>query len=219
MQSEPQAPVSEEDAATSTLAYYDSRSVPDERIRRIFCCMQSDLDSVRATDLYKTERASLEQQQTDQATATDDCWDTLERTALGNLVETMDTISDERVLLGIAVQANKAGRRRGGLSPKQQNAGMSDIPVQTAQGTTKVVRLRARFLERLTSADGSEQMMDRQVEIQTETASGDLDEVIDPRTMKALLRDKIGVDTENMHVRRHQGPDAIGGAYIDFDGL
>lgn len=204
------------DPAVATLAYYDSREVPDSQIRRIFSCMQSNLDEVRLTEPYLNELAVLVEKQVAQSADIDDSWDALEQASLGGLMESMDSISDDRMLLGIAVQANKAGRRRGGNSA--QHKGTNEIPVQAAAGVTKVVRLRASFLERLRSEDGSNQMLERQATIEA-TVQGDLDEVIDPRTMKKLLKDELGVDTEAMHVRNHQGPDANPGPYIDFDKL
>jgi hypothetical protein len=199
---------------SALLAYYDARGVDDTQLCRIFSCAPGDLANARATEEYRNALAEHTTERVTRATETDDKWDTLEHSALGTLQESMMAINDPRMLLGIAVQANKAGRRRGGLTPKQSNA-PAEIQVPTEAGQSKIVRLRARFVEALEDPNGARRIIDRQIEIQTGNAQ-DLKEDLTPQEVKGILRNSIGVDPDQLSVRTHRGPDQDLGTMLDF---
>ena len=143
-----------------------------------------------------------------QAAETDDLWDTVEHQALGNLQETLDTTTDPRMLLSVASYANRAGRRRSGhAAPVGKATSRTEIDVNAQTQGTKVVRLRARFIEQLSDPNGARRIQERQIEIEA-ADTGDLMEELSPGVAKRLLREGIGVDTENLVLRKHSGPDA-----------
>lgn len=196
------------------LAYYDSRGVTDDKIQRIFSCSAEDLAATRETAAYKEAAGSETYEQTSQATEIDDSWNLLEQTALASLRDVVTLTADPRVLLGIAREANKAGRRNGGTTPST-NAADIHVP-QNGAGETRVVRLRARFVDVLQEPDGTRRIMERQLEIR-ESSQGDMNEQLSPQQVKGILKNNIGVDTNQMHVKRHQGPDMVDGSFVDFD--
>ena len=200
------------DDATALLAYYDPRKVEDDQLWTIFMCTPADLAGVRESADYKQALSAETNGRTEQATSTDDLWDQIELKALGTLSETLEVSNDPRLLLGVAVQANKAARRRGGLQATQHN---SHINVPTQAGKETIVRLRTRFVEALQDPDGARRLIDRQVEITT-TSQSDLREDLTPGEVKTILRDHIGVNPDDIAIRKHQGPDAMAGALLDF---
>jgi len=203
-----------DDDPDALLAYYDARGVDDVQLCRIFSCAPGDLANARMSDAYKAAMSETTIERVTRATDTDDRWDQLEHTALGTLQESMLAINDPRMLLGIAVQANKAGRRRGGMAP-QQTGKPAEITVPQEGGQSTVVRLRARFVEALQDPNGARRILDRQFEI-TSSSAGDLKEDLTPQEVKGILRDAIGVDPDQLSVRVSQGPDSAIGTLLDF---
>lgn len=204
--------LSDEQKAMQQLAYYDARGVREEELRRIFNCTSSQLQSVRGDDFYKEVLAAEATSLTEQETSIDDAWNNLEASALGGLQDIVSSTNDPRALLSMAVNANKAGRRR--LGGKSAGAGAT-INVDELTANTKVVRLRSRFLERLRQDGSVDRMIEREAEIR-DTSSGDMREDMNPREVRDLLQSSLGVDTDNLRVRRHQGPDQLPGLEIDF---
>jgi len=144
----------------------------------------------------------------------------LERKALGDLKDAMDHIADPKMLLGAAVQANKAQRRANSFGA-QKSAQQSSAVINADQlaGPTKVVRLRTKFAEMLSHPDGTERLVEREAEITAEQG-GKIDEQIDPAEVKRLLNGALGIDTQNMRVARTMGPDeAFEGTFVDFDSI
>lgn len=212
--------LTEEQRAMRLLAYYDARSVAESDLRKVFNCTSAALEEVRKEDFYLAALAAEKQAALDVATTLDDQWDNLETRALGELSDLVAATADPRMLLGMAVQANKAARRAGATQPRHASAarhGNTTIDVDALTDSTRVVRLRTRFLERL-SQDGSvERMLEREAELRTSTAS--MQEDLSPSEVKALLRASLGVDTDNLRVKRHGGADALPGVEIDFGQL
>jgi len=189
-----------------TLAYYDARGVPDAKLVQIFRCSVEHLSEARQTEVYHEFLSAEIAQITNREAELDDCWDSLERQAVGALVDAVDTISDPRTLLGIAVKANVATRRAGNLAKAQQRHGPAVIDVNAQTGGTRVVRMRTRFLEALQDANGSRRLVERETEI-VANDTGSLNEVISPQQMKGIMQRSLGVDTSDMVVRHRHGPD------------
>lgn len=201
---------------TEMLAYYDTRGIDEAQLLKIFGCSAEDLTNERNSDAYKEYLGREANELTEQATALDDAWNSVEQIALGSLIDAVEHTADPRMLLSAAVQANKAGRRGSSVNP---NNGNTDIVVpQNGSGETRVVRLRAKFVDVLQEPDGTKKLMERQVEVTT-SGKGDLNEQLSPQRVKGILKNDIGVDTEQMHVKHHQGPDVIDGSYVDFDNI
>lgn len=196
-----------EQTALRSLAYYDARNVPDDKVRIIFQCTQSELEGARSQDFYKDCLQIETEVQQQKAAEVDDLWDDVEKQALGDLKDSLMVSSDPRLALAAAQAANKAGRRRtGGAAIGQERATIDANGPQL--GTTRVIRLRTSFMERLTSDTGQEQLVERQMEVEASTREN-INEEIDPRTMKDLLRNKIGVDPTDLAKKSHFGPDAM----------
>lgn len=196
------------------LAYYDARNVSDAQLCRIFRCEAAELANVRASTEYKDAVSVHVTEQVNQAASIDDLWNGLEAQSLGGLIDAMPSIADPKMLLGMAVQANKAGRRRGGLAPNSGNAaGRSIIDADGPVAGARVVRLRTTFLEVLQDPDGARRITERQanLEIMQET---DLREDLTPGQVKRILREDVGVDPDQISVRQTFGPDAA--LLLDF---
>lgn len=196
------------------LAYYDARNVPDAQLCRIFRCEAAELANVRASAEYKDAVSVHVTEQVNQAASIDDLWNGLEAQSLGGLIDAMPSIADPKMLLGMAVQANKAGRRRGGLAPNNGNAaGRSIIDADGPIAGARVIRLRTTFLEVLQDPDGARRITERQanLEIMQET---DLREDLTPGQVKRILREDVGVDPDQISVRQTFGPDAA--LLLDF---
>ena len=197
----PQRP--DDDDVAGLLAYYDARKVPEAKLCQIFRCTAADLANARASDDYKDAVAGQTSAITDQAVEIDDRWNHLEHNSLGTLIEAMPAISDPRMLLGMAVQANKAARRNGGTVPNSRDA---VINVDAQQAGTSVVRLRTRFLEVLQDPDGAKRITERQIQVDT-LQGGDLREDLSPQQVKRILRENIGVNPDEVALRKTFGPD------------
>ena len=208
--------LTDEQKAMQQLAYYDARGVDENQLRRIFRCTSADLEEVRKDQFYLDVLSAETVANADRAADIDDRWDTLEQQALVNLTEMMPSMMDPRTLLSAAVRANQAGRRRAGQ--KAPGSGSATINVDALTSDTKVVRIRSRFLQRLTSEGGMEQIVEREATIQAD-GGGDMTEAMTPREVKALLENSLGVDTDNLRAKRHQGPDEIPGIEIDFGSI
>lgn len=198
------------------LAYYDARAVSDERLCKIFMCQPSDLMEARGSEAYKAALAGQIAGQVSQATELDDTWNTVEQNSLQSLQECLPAMNDPRMLLAIAVQANKAGRRNGKLTPQASTP--PEIHVPAEGGQSKVVRLRARFVEALSDPHGAQRILDRQIEIQMGD-TGDLKEDLTPGEVKTILRNSIGVDPDQLAIRTHMGPDQMLGTLLDFSNI
>lgn len=190
------------------LAYYDAREVSPRKLRAIFRCTDAELAEAREAEGYLVALQNETAQIAGQAAETDDLWDSVEHEALGSLQESLAVTSDPRTLLSVATHANRAGRRRsGGVGGGKPQPGRAEIDVNAQTQGTKVVRLRARFIEQLSDPNGARRIRDRQVEIEA-ADNGDLMEDLSPGVAKRLLREGIGVDTEDLVLRKHAGPDA-----------
>lgn len=196
------------DDPVALLAYYDARNVLDAQLCRIFRCEAAELANVRGSEEYKDAVSEQTTARVDQAAATDDAWDALEHQALGNLQESMVAINDPKMLLGIAVQANKAGRRKGGTSPQQgaQAAGRATIDADGPQAGGQVVRLRTKFVEVLQDPHGAQRITERQASLEVENGN-DLREDLTPGQVKKILRENIGVNPDEISLRQSFGPD------------
>lgn len=210
--------LTDEQKALQELAYYDARCVAEGELRRLFSCSDADLAEARGQEFYKSCLAAETKAQHDVATGLDDSWNSLEQSALSSLHEAMPAIADPRMLLGMAVQANKAGRRTGaaGNAAAQRAAGgrAPVIDVQQLTQGSAVVRLRTRFLERLQKDGEVERMVEREAEVRIN--SSDMHESMNPKEVKSLLRNHLGVNPDNLSVRRHQGADQMPGLELDF---
>lgn len=204
----------DEQKAIEQLAGYDARGVQERELRRIFNCTSVQLSSVRESDYYKETLAVITDQLTAQETSIDDAWNNLEASALTGLQDVMETTADPRVLLSAAVSANKATRRRGAM----RNAQGSVIDVDKLVDSTKVVRLRSRFLEQLSQEGNIERMIEREVEIRASSRES-LREDMSPKEVRDLLESSLGVDTANLRIKRHQGADQLPGIELDFSKL
>jgi hypothetical protein len=186
------------------LAWYDVKGVEDAQLARIFKCSVGDLAEVRGGDEYKDHLQEETQLAISQAMDTDDQWNLLENRALGTLTDSVDSIVDPRLLLGIAVQANKASRRGGQINPQDQKS--KAIAVDTLTGHTGVVRLRTRFMERLASDAGVTRIIERQVEI-TQSSLLAHNDSMGPSEVRNLLNTHLGIDTSNLEASKRFGPD------------
>lgn len=213
-------PLTPEQQAAQLLAYYDARGVSGPKLRKIFRCSDEALANARLSEDYQEFAAAEEARLADEAKEVDDLWDSLERKALGDLKDAMDHIADPKMLLGAAVQANKAQRRANSFgAQKSAQQGSAVINADQLAGPTKVVRLRTKFAEMLSSPDGTKRLVEREAEITAEQG-GKVDEAIDPAEVKKLLNGALGIDTQNMRVARTMGPDeAFEGTFVDFDSI
>ena len=210
--------LSPEDQVYYLLAYYTARDVPDTRLMSIFRCSAENMAEARADErylhFYAEELAAI----ANTAATLDDTWDKVERTALGQLDESLAHrgVTDPRVLLGIAVKANTAQRRAGQLARTNAKHGPAIIDVNAQTSGTRVVRLRAGFVQRVSKDGGTERILTREAEIVTND-TGNLVEVVTPAAMKSIMRRHLGVDTTDMKVIVHGGAD--GEVSLDFGNI
>lgn len=207
-----------EQSAAQLLAYYDARGVKDDQLCKIFRCTAADLLEARTGEDYEAYLGAEVQSLEANSTAADDSWDALEVQALANMREQMHTISDPRMLLGIAVKANQAGRRRfNHAAPGTKAAGGAVIDVNAGVGQEKVVRLRTRFLARLQQEDGTQVLIERQQEV-TATAQGDLEENLTPKDVQRMLSSSLGVTTAELRsINRFGVPDSLDLDFTDYE--
>ena len=119
-------------------------------------------------------------------------------------------------MLGIAVKANTAQRRAGQLARTNAKHGPAIIDVNAQTSGTRVVRLRAGFVQRVSKDGGTERILTREAEIVT-SDTGNLVEVVTPAAMKSVMRRHLGVDTTDMKVIVHGGAD--GEVSLDFGNI
>jgi hypothetical protein len=212
--------LTEDQQSMKLLAYYDARRVPDTKLVAIFRTTAADLTEVRQDEEYKQfladELGALEAQ----AAETDDSWDALERQAVSDLRATMDSLADPRMLLGIAVQANKATRKnavqRGLAQPGVKNGQPVDVGALT--GPSKVIRIRTNIMQKLTQANGASMMVERQVEV-TQQANGTVDEALSPSDVKELLQSALNINTGQMRILNRFGSITQTVEGLDFTNL
>lgn len=177
------------------LAYYDVRGVGDQKLLSIFRCSMEDLAGARKSEEY-TEAHSKEIAKFEATRATlDDTWDEAERRALGNLVDSLDHTSDPRMLLNVAMAANKASRRNVAAMPENQRRIIDVTPPPGA--TTTVVQLRSRFLAVLQDDAKVRQAVAREVHISV-TNHSNVHEDMTPREVQALMKGALGIDPQDM---------------------
>lgn len=173
------------------LAYYDVRGVSNEKLKVIFRCTVADLDNARLSEEYQDSLSAEEAQFQSARAELDDNWDHLERKTLGALIDSVDTSSDPRFLLGAAVQANKAARRNKNSASTPEKSIIDVTPASGARVT--VVRLRSSFLQVMQDEKGARAIARREAEIVTSNTEN-LREDMTPREVQALLRDSLGID-------------------------
>ena len=214
-------PLTPEQQVAQLLAYYDARRVPAQKLRKIFNCPEEALNNARATDDYKSFAAAEEARIEEQARNSDELWNDLEARALGDLSDAMDSIADPKTLLGIAVQANKANRRANGFGQQKLDARAAIIDVNAQAGPTRVVRLRTRFAEMLMDDESTGRLMRRETEVTAEFSGAAVDHM-DPATVKALMRNSLGVEPDKQHAQRKMVSDAdfaeLGNIDFSIDG-
>lgn len=200
-----------EDDVKSTvrlLAYYDVRGVANPKLAEVFRCRIEDLNGARDTEEYKealaTERAEFEAARAEM----DDNWDSVERKALGNLIEVLGDTTDPRMLLSAATLANKANRRNAAQAVDQPRKVIDVTP--DAGGRTTVVRMRTRFLEILQSEEGARQVAARETEI-TISNQASMREDMTPTEVEHMLKTSLGVDVRDVEeiTRRGNSEDAL----------
>lgn len=190
------------------LAYYDVRGVPNMKLAEVFRCRVQDLNEARESEDYKgalsEERAEFEASRAEM----DDNWDSVERKALGNLIEVLGDTTDPRMLLSAATLANKAARRNIAQATDAQRK-VIDVTPDTGARTT-VVRMRTRFLEILQNEEGARQIAARETEI-TISNQNSLREDMTPTEVEHMLKTSLGVDVRDVEeiTRRGNSEDAL----------
>ena len=196
--------LSPEQQAMKLLAYYDARHANDLTLCKIFRTTAAELANARKDEFYTEMLAEETAMLVAQNEQIGDRWAYLENRALGDLSDAMDTVADPRMLLGIAVQANKA-RATARLAQRQASPnGQIDVDNLTNGG--QIIRIRTRMAERLNADGGVDRMIDREVEVRKDT-SASLDEALDPTAVKQLLKTALGVDTNSLKMTQRFGPD------------
>ena len=200
--------LSPEQQVAKLLAYYDARQTGDATLCKIFRAQVSDLMEARKDPFYEEMLAEETAMLTAQTAQIDDRWAHLENRALGDLSDAMDSVADPRMLLGIAVQANKARNTTRQMQRQTNQLGHNgDINVDKLTEGGQIIRIRTKMAERLTADGGIERMVDREVEVRRDN-SASLDEALDPTSVKALLKTALGVDTTSLKVAQRFGPSA-----------
>jgi hypothetical protein len=199
------APLTPEQQVSKMLAYYDARQTADAKLCQIFRAEVSDLISARQDPFYQEMLAEETAMLVAQSAEIEDRWAHLENRALGDLSDAMDSVADPRMLLGIAVQANKARNTTRQTQRQQVAPGSIDVDQLTSGG--QIIRIRTRMAERLSADGGVDRMIDREVEIRRDN-SASLDEALDPTSVKSLLKSALGVDTTSLKVVQRFGPSA-----------
>lgn len=196
--------LSPEQQAMKLLAYYDARHANDLTLCKIFRTTAAELANARQDEFYAEMLAEETAMLVAQNEQIGDRWAYLENRALGDLSDAMDSVADPRMLLGIAVQANKA-RATARLAQRQATTG-GQIDVDNLTNGGQIIRIRTKMAERLNADGGVERMIDREVEVRKDT-SASLDEALDPTAVKQLLKSALGVDTNSLKMTQRFGPD------------
>ena len=209
----PQVPVSpEEEQAYRLLAYYDAREVSDMQLCRIFSATAADIVNARQHPKYAEFLAEETAKIEEISARITDRWANLEDRALGDLSDAMDSIADPRMLLGIAVQANKARATARTAARAQQKGSMIDLDSGNAPGP--VIRIRTGIADKISKDGGITRMIEREMVIR-QSSGMSINEAMDPTGVKTLLKTALGIDTGTMHTVKQFGPDIS----IDFSGL
>ena len=209
----PQEYVSPEDEqAYRLLAYYDARQVSDLQLCRIFSATAANLANARQHPKYAEFLAEETAKIEEISARITDRWAHLEDRALGDLSDAMDGIADPRMLLGIAVQANKARATAKTAARAQQQGSIIDLDSSNSPG--HIIRIRTGIADKISKDGGITRMIARELEIR-QTSGMSINEGMDPTGVKTLLKTALGIDTGTMHTAKQFGPDIT----IDLSGL